>query len=79
MSNETKQKPEMTVEEFIEYYGEMIINHGNKRELRADLRSVIRKELRKYDRWLSCQLWGLGDIVAAEKAVDEFLNENWIE
>ena len=78
MSN-TKQKPEMTVEEFIEYYGEMIINHGNKRELLSDLRSVIRGKLIKYDRWLARQLWGLGDIVAAEKAVDEFMNENWIE
>jgi len=75
MSNETKQKPEMTVEEFIEYYGEMIINHGNKRELRADLRSVIRGKLIEYE--MKCL--GHSDRERAAAEVDEFLNENYIE
>ena len=66
MSN-AKQKPEMTVEEFIEYYGEMIINHGNKRELRADLRSVIRGMLIKYEEYMN----------GGDDYIDKFLNENW--
>jgi hypothetical protein len=68
MSN-TKQKPEITVEEFIEYYGEMIINHGNKSELRADLRSVIRGMLIKYEEYMN----------GGDDYIDKFLNENWIE
>ena len=42
----------------------------------SDLRSVLRGKLIEYDNWLARQSWGLGEIPTAEKAVDEFLNNN---
>jgi len=42
----------------------------------SDFFSVLRGKLIEYDNWLARQSWGLGEIPTAEKAVDEFLNNN---
>jgi hypothetical protein len=85
----SSQKPEMTKEEFADRYksggftikkdkeGKRYLErYENTEELLSDLRSVIRGELIRYDKWLARQSWGLGEIPTAEKAADEFLNNN---
>ena len=68
MSN-TKQKPEMTVEEFIKVY---LSYRMDKPQIEADLRSVIRGKLKEF-----CHQYipDRNEIAF----VDEFMNENWIE
>jgi hypothetical protein len=82
MSKETK--PEMTAEKLVEKWGWPYAEEGWKmedrtEELRADLRSVIRGELIRYDHYLTT---GMRDYVFGtprESDVDDFMNENWIE
>lgn len=66
----------MTIEEFVEYYGEMIINHGNKMELRADLRSVILGELIRFVNFINNEYCEdiTGNMLDKED-VDEFLKD----
>jgi len=81
MSN-AKQKPEMTVEEFIEKWGiAKIMLYFDKDEIQikskpiikegfpSDLRSVIRGMLIKYEEYMN----------GGDDYIDKFLNENWIE
>ena len=84
----TEQKPEMTKEEFVGKYklGRYRIHDADttfrsmsfevNEQAMADLRSVIRGELIRYDNYLARNRWGLREIATPEQSVDEFLNNN---
>jgi hypothetical protein len=65
-NNVTKQRPEMTVDEFIETY---LPHRMDKLQIEADLRSVIRGMLIRYEEYMN----------GGDDYIDKFLNENWIE
>jgi len=79
MDNNTKQKPEITVEEFIEKYANTIVSPDTeeKEECLTDLRSVIRGKLVEFKIHIDFK-YGFTDAIPIEM-IDEFLIENWIE
>ena len=85
----TEQKAEMTKEEFAEKYkttsshsymddttGLEIHVQNNIESLLSDLRSVIRGELIRYDKWCTNQLTEKIIGLSTEELVDDFLNNN---
>jgi len=56
----------MTVDEFIETY---LPHRMDKLQIEADLRSVIRGMLIRYEEYMN----------GGDDYIDKFLNENWIE
>jgi hypothetical protein len=66
----SSQKPEMTAEEFIETY---LSNRMDKPQILADLRSVIRGELIKYERYAGCEYGTLKD---TEEFIDAYMKSN---
>jgi len=77
-NNGTKssQKPEMTKEEFADNWS---LGPDMKKAILSDLRSVIRRELIRYDHYLTTGMREYVFGTPRESDVDDFMNENWIE
>lgn len=76
MNNGTKQKAEMTKEEFAEKWGYTSDSWGandHRKPCLSDLRSVIRGELIRFAEWYHEQEFGF-PILNSE--IDDFLNNN---